>query len=206
MKPLAVLRDLLFASILIGAMSGTAHAFEIWDEHPSGELHQYMVVYFQGTWSEANEAVSLIDGGWHLATITSAAEQSFIENSLFSPEGDKYSRLGKYWLGAWQDADAANAYEGWNWVTGEAWDYTNWDSNFDSDGLSEEQRWLSMHEAMVWMWDDAHEDMGNVARVTGYIAERSGASVGVPEPASIMLMGLGLVLLAAFRRRVWNQG
>jgi hypothetical protein len=56
----------------------------------------------------------------HLATITSASEQSFVQANL-SPT--------RHVLGGYQDRSASNYREpngGWRWVTGEAWSFTNW--------------------------------------------------------------------------------
>ncbi len=51
--------------------------------------HQYQLVEFAGTWDEAN---SQLAQGWHLATLTSQAEQVFVSNAFAQ-------FVGEFWLG-----------------------------------------------------------------------------------------------------------
>ena len=71
-----------------------------------------------------NVSLSWFDGysycdnlGGHLVTITSAAEQSFIEEYM---EARSFSALS--WIGAYTDGKQ------WHWVTGEDFEYDNWNS------------------------------------------------------------------------------
>jgi hypothetical protein len=75
-------------------------------------------------WAIAKSAAELRGG--HLATITSVEENVFVfglvrnRPDLFEPG----SHLGP-WLGGTHTG--ADATAGWSWVTGETWDYTDWD-------------------------------------------------------------------------------
>jgi len=160
----------------------------LWDGHSDGEQHEYAVVSFQGTWDQAALAATVLGEGWHLATVTSADEQSFLESNVYA------SITGKYWLGAWQEAGQIDPTAGWNWVTGEAWDFTNWASLEPNDYNGTVENWLLTTDAIGWEWNDTLFDGG---RIVGFVAERSGASVSVPEPNSVALLSLGLIVFAA---------
>jgi hypothetical protein len=55
----------------------------------------------------------------HLATVTTAEEQAVIDNLMKSVnEGG--------WLGGFQPNDELSLAEGWEWITDEAFEYTNW--------------------------------------------------------------------------------
>jgi tetratricopeptide (TPR) repeat protein len=75
--------------------------------------HRYEAVNQTLTWTEA-EAEAKRRGG-HLATITSAEEQKFIEN-LIAKNGSK----NVYWIGGYRDGNR------WNWVDSSSFTYTNW--------------------------------------------------------------------------------
>lgn len=183
---------LLSGSLLTGV---SAQASVIWNSHSDGELHQYMVVYFQDTWEAANAHVGTLGEGWHLATVTSAEEQEFLTSFLYSTVEGR-----KFWLGGYQDDDATEHAEGWNWVTGEVWDYTNWAWDQPDDYNGRDQSFL-VTAGSDWTWDDQTIDMNGLGRITGYFAERSGQSVHVPEPGTLALMGAGLLGLGFLRRR-----
>lgn len=100
----------------------------------SGNGHYYEVV-FTGTpinWEDANAAAIARGGGWHLATITSAAENNFIE-SLFIGNPSIFNcchypvPLGRIAYGPWLGAKSTtNSSNDWTWITGEPFAYADW--------------------------------------------------------------------------------
>ena len=89
--------------------------------------HYYEYVSSPGIfWTAAKtQAEELSFKGLHgyLATVTSAQETSFFASDL--PD----ALTNNSFLGGFQDTSAPDYSEpsgGWRWVTGEAWDYTNW--------------------------------------------------------------------------------
>lgn len=63
--------------------------------------------------------------GGYLATITSTSEQDFIYNNLVSGANDPFQEC---WIGAAQTTCTPEPSCGWQWITGETWGFTNWDS------------------------------------------------------------------------------
>ena len=62
-----------------------------------------------------------------MATLTSADENTWVLQNLplSEPKG--------YWIGGFQDAAAQEPNQGWQWITGEAWTYTNWTAGEPND-------------------------------------------------------------------------
>ena len=96
--------------------------------------HYYYIYNIDKTWKEAKEYCESLGG--HLATVTDSAEDSFLKNNLGSDW---------YWLGGYiEDGD-------WKWITGEEWQYTNWNTGEPTglyngvveDGLqyAKQQKW-----------------------------------------------------------------
>ena len=121
-----------FACVLLcGVLGGVvcAEAAPIqWKVEDGGNGHFYNVVgVTRGiSWTDADEAATNRGSGWHLATITSAEENAFVYSLVagkpqFWKIGDGGVATGP-WIGV-KRAGLAGAF---SWVTGEAFDYTNW--------------------------------------------------------------------------------
>jgi hypothetical protein len=186
----------LFSVFLCVAFVGPAGAL-VWEIADGGNGHEYEIYYFESgqnkSWESARTA---LDGtAYTLAAITSLEEQRFIESYLNS-----YSeKRGDLWIGGYQDPWEAVAGEGWHWITDEKWVYESWingEANDYYDGawqVSNSEKFLSVRSAFGWGWNDE----GNLNNISGYLAE----TAPVPEPGTILLMGFGLLGLAAVGRK-----
>ena len=82
----------------------------------------YVVYDISMTWLEAKAYCETLGG--HLVTITSQDEQTFIAGLI-----QKYGRREDYYIGATEDNTEGN----WVWITGEPWQYSNWDYREPND-------------------------------------------------------------------------
>jgi hypothetical protein len=147
-----------------------------WYLNPANN-HYYALTFLTGTWTGA-EAEALAMGG-HLASITSLAEETWIDN--------KFSTLTTYWIGG---TDAA--LEGrWVWTTGELWSYANWawgepNNAFPEHYLVKNITWYGINTNQ---WNDEQDG--------GYTGPHQGIiEVGtVPLPPGAWLLGTGLLVL-----------
>jgi hypothetical protein len=129
--------------------------------------HWYAATLESISWAKANEfankqtyfdSLSRQKLYGHLVTITSAQEQQFIAKTY----------VNKEWTHAWLGAhrvpysDSTSLTEGWVWVTGEIWDYTNW-STGQPEKASEEC--LSMMNYTNGNW---HDYIDTIAFDPGY--------------------------------------
>ena len=84
--------------------------------------------YYDSTATESADAATSLCHGWRknatLAAVTSAAEASFLTGTVGVKSGT--------WIGA-NDLAKSGSYQ---WVTGEAWSYTNWASGFPAGSPS----------------------------------------------------------------------
>lgn len=206
MLPSVVLMALL-------AMPARSHGDAvIWDSHPDGP-RTYLLVQAtlpvpvdpaqQSDWDFARDAAAAMElpgapGTFgYLATITSAAEQQFIESNVLVPESNDDPRR-HVWLGGWEPNDDGN----WEWITGEAWSFTNWDVGEPNDLTSGEgasEDYLTVYQddaARFGYWNDALLSTALSNRHHSYIVEFN----GVPEPASLMLLLAGVALASGLRR------
>jgi hypothetical protein len=118
--------------------------------------HSYKFFDLSMTWYEAKAYCESLGG--YLATITTAAEQKFIEN-LISRGGQN-----QYWLGGTDEKSEGN----WEWITGEPWIYSNWDSPEPNGGRNENYlaifRLDEPHKSnKQYFWNDLANDPHNTA-------------------------------------------
>lgn len=109
--------------------------------------HIYELYDYEMSWSFAKELCENMGG--HLVTITSEEESDFISD--FIDNGTKDA----YWLGA-TDFDVDS--DGYCWVTGEDFDYTNWDdgepSNSGTSGTME--HFAEIRKSYSYKWNDVN--------------------------------------------------
>lgn len=197
-------RCFYFAAVLLASWMmtvGSAHAltFFQWTTASGGNGHYYGITSSATDWDTA-EAMAVSDGGT-LATITSAAEQTFIDNTFLA--SGAYSDL-PLWVGLDDIANGAGSKDYTNWVTGEAVTYTNWNTATGEPTNSppgEDYVAINWHYAQgsastVGTWNDTPE-----AGTTGYGGNSDGPYFGiveiVPEPSAswFLLAAMGLYLL-----------
>ncbi|HEY1685139.1 MAG TPA: hypothetical protein VGG19_10275 [Tepidisphaeraceae bacterium] len=173
--------------------------------------HYYSVQQITGTavsWSIARaEAESLTSPDGQrvdLATLTSAAEDQFVFAginlqaywTLTSSDNDN----GPYLGGNQTDKNDEPAGD-WAWVTGEAWNYTNWAPN-QPDNVKNYEDWLNFYSSDPTPednWNDT-DDITNAPTkpyvVDYYVAE------SLPEPAMISLLAIFSAGMLCQRRTV----
>lgn len=148
----------------------------------AGTGHYYERIDIPVAWYEAdNDApgYSYLGVNGHLATITSQAENDFITESFLSD-----APFGRYWLGGYQQEGSVEPEQGWAWITGEPWDYDNWNAGEPNDASPGEDVlivYAEPYEKPTGKWNDlwAAADMP-------YIVEYE-----VPEPSTLALLSLG---------------
>lgn len=162
----------------LGCVSQRAAAHPlVWPVGEGGNGHAYDAIWVADgvTWEEARvmaEQLTHEGAPGHLATLTSQAEYDFVWNSL----GD----VMLYWIGGHRvDRDGAPD-EGWAWVTGEPWSYTNWcpgepnNSSANPDGYEDCLQIGRSDDPVGW------NDLWPSARVPGFVVEFDLEQVPVP--------------------------
>lgn len=154
-----------------------------------GSGHWYELTSGPMSWTQA-QAEALSKGGY-LVTIADAAEQNFVA-STFAPSGGWENFL---WIGLWDAAGDRNFV----WVNGDPVGYTNWAAGEPNNALvpyppsvewAVEMRTLSFNGE----WNDRDGSFDQIYGVIEY-------DNYIPEPATLLFVGSGLIGLAFLRRR-----
>lgn len=157
-----ILSAILIISLLLSSIPMTSFATtatQIPDDAVNYNGHAYKVYKEALEWEAAKTRCESLGG--HLVTITSKEENEFVVSMISG---------GKYHIGG---SDVLT--EGtWQWVTGETWAWTNWDSRGDQEpnNLSE-QDYLMIHaddsdDNALGSWDDGYSIDSYVA---GFVCE-----------------------------------
>ncbi|MBY4893587.1 hypothetical protein KUL25_12520 [Rhodobacteraceae bacterium N5(2021)] len=117
-------------------------------EPPEGDTHYYEVVLVESmniSWVQA--AILAESEGGYLASLTSPDENAFVFSLVdddryfwqfpddYTPDSHYRIKIGPF-LGGVRVSDAEESLDGWQWLSGEPRDYTNWAQNLD-DGVTD---------------------------------------------------------------------
>jgi hypothetical protein len=194
--------------------SVTGCATFYWSTDAGGNGHYYAFIATEATlsWEDAQALASAAHVGsgttGHLATIDSAFENDFIVANVL-PGAGVIAMKQQVWIGGGQPDGTTKTKapdQGWEWVTPESWDYTNWlagEPNDENSNNTGDERYLAMwvhyylngldHRGM---WNDENNVANAQSPLLGMIVEFE----GVPEPASLALLACAGGLLALARR------
>ena len=165
-----------------------------WPVAAGGNGHFYEAVASTQmiTWDQANlEAESR---GGHLVTITSHAENDFVFTLV---DDNQFWVMSISWRGPWIGAiqlpGSVEPDDGWTWVTGEPFEYTNWNDGQPNEfnGNNEDRIHFGNELGRVPSWNDVPAGFGEI---NSYVIEY------VPEPASCWLFTLTSLILWPYCR------
>lgn len=117
-------------------------------ERPEGGMHYYEVVLVESmnvSWVQA--AILAASEGGYLASLTTPQENAFVFGLVddekyywqfpddYTPDSHYRIKIGPF-LGGIRVSDTEDSVDGWQWVSGEDWTYTNWAQNLN-DGVTD---------------------------------------------------------------------
>ncbi len=172
-----------------------------------GSSYYQIATYDQSlSWHEAvdSAAALTLDVGigynlpGRLATITSAGEQMSIESILPPVTGPRM----RVWIGGQQSGSGPEPAGGWEWISGEPWDYTNWDS-FEPNNSPNGEDFLAIKVGSIGFetWGTWNDDLANSPFAPARFGLVEFDASAVPEPQTIQLALLGLGAFGVWYRQ-----
>ena len=186
----------LFTILITLAIFATSSLAQTWYTNPANG-HRYAIIRPETVQSwDNNEALAVSLGG-HLASINDAVERDWLVVNVVDPycfaTNQPYEKV--VWIGLFQPPNSPEPAGNWQWTTGEPLSFTDWiqgEPNNSGNGENYAEfnsSWNIGVGVPPGAWNDNQNWDGN---------SRVGLAEVVPEPASIAVLGIGLLV---FRRR-----
>jgi hypothetical protein len=158
--------EVLVVTSLLAAASGALASPIQWKVADGGNDHFYNVIGVSKgiSWADANTAAIAKGSGWHLVTITSAAENAFVY-SLVAGKSQFWQVNGGNATGPWIGATKSGNGP-FTWVTAEPFTYTNWAAGQPS-GIGDRITLYGANAPDGATW----ANLGGQSTVLGYIIE-----------------------------------
>lgn len=180
-----VLAVLVAAALLQAAFASGAAA----DDRVYYDGNGYLLVetLFE-SWDDANAiATSMPRRGCasvHLATITSAGEQAVVGGLMAGVTENA-------WLGGFQPPGELSRANGWQWVTGEPWFFTNWAGGEPNDTpygtyIPGSEQYLEIYQGSG-AWNDAPSPDPGLAKYFVVEYEDCPTALAVPQAVEIVV-------------------
>lgn len=174
------------AGLLLTLVSANVFAIPMMSASYNG--HTYYLLE-ENTWSNSQNYATSILGG-NLVTINDSAEDTWIWQTFSSTakanENPNETRLYSMWIGL-NDLDNNNT---WEWLSGEAVTYTNWEPGQPQNHPGEDLSGISLGPWAESKWHDIINPSSRLDAGFGIVEVDSIRTV--PEPATALLIALGL--------------
>jgi hypothetical protein len=149
-----------------------------WETSAGGNGHLYEVVLVPGglTWSAANSAALARGNGWHLATITSTAENAFVFSLINTNPSLWNCCLSGHSNGPWIGGYRSGS--GFAWVTSEPFVYSSWGPS-EPFGNGDKISFFGYSALIQPYWNDVPDSYPSLPP-KGYILENSSVTTIFP--------------------------
>ena len=180
-------------SVMISASSHAAITALINQSTYNG--HTYGITNAVSSWTDA-EAFALTQGG-NLATINDSAENAFLFSQYVQPIPG--GATTDYWIGLTCPTNLNfTVASNWGWVSGDTSSYRNWRGGQPDTGTGNDFYGVIGYVG-TGEWDNfPNSAFGTLAAIVEI------APSSIPEPATMLLLGLGLVGAVGLRRKLSN--